>query len=235
VSAFAALAPTGAIRVAVAVGPTVSAVWTCVPEGGTEPEGVTVDLARRIGEIAGLPVRLVKLSSSAEIVATADDGLWDVGFAPADAARRAVVAFGPAYHTGSSTYLVRADSSFLRTADLNRGGARVMGVAGTATLRSAEKAAPVATVTGAATLPEAIAAFAAGEADALALGRASLDALARRMTGVRVLEDDFHTAETAICVPRGNDAALAAATGLMQRMIEDGTAAASLKRHGVAG
>lgn len=234
-SAFSALAPTGAVRVAIAVGPTKSAVWTCVPEGATEPEGVTVDLARRIGELAALPMRLVKLSSSAEIVATVDDGVWDVSFAPADETRRALVAFGPAYHVGASTYLVRAVSDFHRVADLNRAGARVLGVAGTATLRSAEKAAVAAVVAGAATLPEAIAAFESGEADALALGRASLDELARRMAAVRVLEDDFHVAETAICVQRGADAALAAASGLMRRMIDDGTVAASLKRHGLAG
>ncbi len=230
---FAVLAPQGEIRIALAVGPTKSAVWTSVPEGGTEPEGVTVDLARRIGEIAGLPVRLVPLSSSGEIVATADDGIWDLSFAPVDEARRRIVDFGEAYHAGESSYLLRADSPFRRAEELHRPGVRIMGVAETATLRSAEKAASGAEVAGAASLPEAVAAFEAGLCDALALGRLALEDLARRMPGVRIAEGSFHRAETAVAVPKGRPEALAAATELVRRMKAEGTVAASFRRHGM--
>lgn len=230
---LASLAPTGTIRIAIAVGTTRSAVWTSVPDGGSEPEGVTVDLARRIGEISGLPVTLVQLASSAAIVATADDGIWDLSFAPIDATRRALVAVGPAYHVGESSYLVRADSPYRQAGDLHRPGVVVMGVAGTATLRSSEQAAAGATVLGAATLPEATAAFTAGRCDALALGRLALDDLAARMPGTRVTEGNFHVAETAVIVPKGNPAALEVATELMRRLKRDGTVAASFRHHGM--
>ncbi|RQP06003.1 MAG: hypothetical protein D1H97_09920 [Paracoccus sp. BP8] len=231
---FEILAPTGEIRIAIAVGPTKSAVWTRIPEGGTEPEGVTVDLARRIGEITGLPVRLVPLSSSGEIIATADDGIWDLSFTPVDAARREIVDFGPAYHVGESSYLVRETSPFLRAEDLHRPGVRIMGVAETATIRSAQKAAAGAQVTGAAALPQAVAAFEAGECDALALGRLALDDLVRRLPGTRITEGNFHVAETAIAVPKGRPEALAAASELIARMKADGTVADSFRRHGMA-
>ena len=231
---FDSLAPTGRIRIAIAVGTTRSAVWTSIPDGGSEPEGVTVDLARRIGEIAGLPVTLVRLASSAEIVATADDGIWDLSFVPIDATRRALVAVGPAYHVGESSYLVRADSRFTHAADLHRPGVVIVGVAGTATLRSSEQAAAGATVTGAPTLPEATAAFTAGRCDALALGRLALADLAARMPGTRISEGNFHVAETAVIVPTGNPAALAGASELMNRLKRDGTVAASFRRHGMA-
>jgi hypothetical protein len=68
-------------------GTTRSTVWTSLPDSGTEPEGVTIDLAPRIGEIAGLPVILVKLASSAEVVATTEDGTWNLSVVPIDATR----------------------------------------------------------------------------------------------------------------------------------------------------
>lgn len=231
---FDVLAPTGEIRVAIAVGPTKSAVWTRIPEGGTEPEGVTVDLARRIGEIAGLPVRLVQLSSSAQIIATANDGIWDLSFAPVDDARREVVDFGPAYHVGESSYLVRADSTFVQAGDLHRAGVTIMGVDGTATIRSARKAAAGAQVMGTATLPEAVAAFEAGDCDALALGRLALDDLLRRLPGTRITQGNFHIAQTAVAIPKGRPEALAVASELIARMKAEGTVAGSFRRHGMA-
>lgn len=231
---FEVLAPTGEIRVALAVGPTKSAVWTMIPEGGTEPEGVTVDLARRMGEIAGLPVRLVHLDSSAHIIKTANNGIWDVSFTPVDATRRAIVDFGEAFHLGESSYLVRHDSPFARAEDLHRPGVTIIGVEGTATLRSAEKVADGAHIVRAVNLDDAKAAFAAGDGDALALGRLALEDLARRIPGTRITEGNFHVAETAVAVPKGNTQALRAASELVRRMKADGTVAASFRRHDMA-
>lgn len=227
------LAPTGEIRIAIAVGPTKSAVWTMIPDGGAEPEGVTVDLARRIGEITGLPVRLVQLTSSAHIIRTANDGLWDLSFTPVDAARREIVDFGAAFHIGESSYLVREDSPFHQASDLHRPGCRIIGVEGTATLRSVETVANGADLVRAANLVEACAAFGRREGDALALGRLGLNDLARRMPGTRITEGNFHIAETAVAVPKGHAEALAAASALVRRMKADGTVAESFRRHGM--
>lgn len=230
---FDILAPTGAIRIALAVGPTKSAVWTMIPPGGTDPEGVTVDLARRIGQITGLPVELVPLTSSAHIIQTANDGIWDLSFTPVDGPRRAAVDFGTAFHVGESSYLVRDDSPFRRAGDLHRPGVTIIGVDGTATLRSCERVAGGATVIRAATLAQAQDAFVSGQGDALALGRLAIQDLARRLPGTRVTEGNFHVAETAVCVPKGRPGALAAASDLVRRMKADGTVAASFRRHGM--
>lgn len=231
---FEVLAPTGEIRIAVAVGPTKSAVWTSIPAGGTAPEGVTVDLAHRIGEITGLPVRIVALTSSAHIIQTADEDLWDLSFAPVDAERRKIVDFGEAFHVGESSYLVRDDSRFHTAADLHGPGVRIIGVDGTATLRSVERVADGATLIRAANLDEACAAFARGDGEALALGRLGLADLMRRMPGTRITEGNFHIAETAVAVPKGRPEALAAASELVRRMKAEGTVTESFRRHGMA-
>lgn len=233
VTMFRILAPTGAIRIALAVGPAKSAVWTTIPAGATRPEGVTADLARRIGEITGLPVALVALTSSAHIIQTADDDLWDLSFTPVDGPRRAVVDFGEAFHSGESSYLVRADSPFRVAQDLHRPGVTLIGVEGTATLRSAEQVAGGAAIRRAATLTEAQAAFLAGQGEALALGRLALEDLARRLPGTRVTAGNFHVAETAVAVPKGRPEALRLASELIRRMKADGTVAASFRRHGM--
>lgn len=230
---FDQLAPTGEIRIAIAVGPTKSAVWTMVPEGGSDPEGVTVDMARRISEITGLPVRLVALTSSSHIIETADDDIWDLSFAPVDEVRRRSVDFGEGFHRGESTYLVRSDSGFRAAHDLHKSGATIIGVAGTATLRSAEAAANGAEVVGAADLPLACAMFSSGRGDALALGRLALNDLISRLPETRIVEGNFHVAETAVAVPKGKGRAIEAASKLVQNMKDDGTISESFARHGL--
>lgn len=49
-----------------------------------------------MAELTGLAVQLVLLDSSARIIRTADDGIWDLFFAPVDAARRERADFGAA-------------------------------------------------------------------------------------------------------------------------------------------
>jgi polar amino acid transport system substrate-binding protein len=225
------LAPTGEIRVALAVGPTKSAVWTTIPVGASEPEGVTVDLARRIGELTGLQVRFVQLNSSAHIIETANDGIWDISFTPVDGPRREIVDFGEAFHVGESSYLVRAGSAFSKAQDLHRTGVTIIGVEGTATLRSAEKVADGARIVRSTTLTDAAAAFERGEGDALALGRLALEDMARRMPETRVTEGNFHIAETALAVPKGHPEVLRLASELIRKMKAEGTVMASFRRH----
>jgi polar amino acid transport system substrate-binding protein len=227
------LAPTGVIRIAIAVGPTKSAVWTSIPEGGNSPEGVTVDLARRIGEICSLPVELVQLTSSAHIIETANDGIWDLSFTPVDDHRRAIVDFGPAFHVGESSYLVWTESPFVHADDLHKPGVKIIAVAGTATLRTAERKGNGATFIAVDELNKAVAAFAEGRGNAIALSRIALCDLEKRIPGTRITAGNFHEAETAIAVPKNRTEALEAAGRLMSIMKEDGTVARSFERHGM--
>ena len=227
------LAPKGVIRIAVAVGPTKSAVWTSIPEGEASPEGVTVDLARRIGEICSLPVELVQLTSSAHIIETANDDFWDVSFTPVDDHRRAIVDFGPSFHVGESSYLVRRESPFIHANDLHRLGVTIIAVAGTATLRTAERKGNGAAFIAVDDLGKAVAEFAEGKGDAIALSRVALRDLEKRIPGTRITDGNFHEAETAIAVPKGRPDALEAAGRVMAIMKEDGTVARSFERHGM--
>ena len=86
---------------------------------------------------------------------------------------------------------------------------RIVGVRDTATFRASNRASPDSTHTAVAGPADAIEAMLAGNADAIALSRASLGGVAARIPGSRVLDGGFLNSTTAIAVPKGRPAALA--------------------------
>lgn len=231
--ARAALAPAGVLRVGVAVGPAGSAVWTVRDPATGRPRGVTVDLGAAMAERLGVPAAFVEHASSGAVVEAAASGAWDVGFAPVDAERKARVDFGPDYYLGVSTYMVPAGSAIQALADVDRPGVRVLGVESTATIRSARRTLRATTARGVTGLDEAVRLFEAGDVDALALGAESIRGLLARFPGARMLDEHFHAAGTAVCVPPGRPAALAAATALIEALKADGTVRRAFDAHGM--
>lgn len=228
------LAPDGKLKVGIAVGPAGSAVWaTRDPQTG-RPRGVTVDIAGEMSTRFGLPLELVELPSSGEIIKTADEGVWTVSFTPVDAERKTLVDFGPNYALGVSTYMLRAQSGLVSVADVDAQGIRVLGIEGTATLRSARRTLSKTEARGVKGLDEAMALFRDGQVDAIALGRESILSLLPQVPGSRIAEGHFHEAGTAVAVPHGNPDALEAATALIEELKAEGAIRAIFDRHGMA-
>ncbi|MEZ0168727.1 transporter substrate-binding domain-containing protein [Microvirga sp. TS319] len=228
------LAPVGTLRVAVAVGSAVSAVWTTRDAQTGEPRGPTVDLAKLMARRIGVPLTLVECASSGAIIETASSGTWDVSFTPVDAERKKAVDFGPNYFLGESTYMVPAGSAIDSLAEADREGIRVYGVENTATIRSARKSLTRTTVIGLSGLDEALEKFRDGEIDALALGKESLQSLLPQFPGARMLEGHFHAAGTAVAVPKGHTEALKVFSGIIEDLKSDGTVRRIFDAHGMA-
>ncbi|MGG5811223.1 transporter substrate-binding domain-containing protein [Falsiroseomonas sp. CW058] len=232
----AELAPSGTLRVGIGVGPAASAFWALRQPDGS-PRGVTVTLAEEAARRLGLPLQVVAFPSSGAVTeagASAPPG-WDLSFMPVDAERAARVAFGPDYYLSVSTYLVAGNSPLRHADDANRDGVRVGGVAGTTTLRAAQRAHPRATFVATAGLDEMVAKFQAGEVDAVALGRESLESLLPRLSGARIVDGHFHALGTAVAVPRGRPLALAWATAFIEAAKADGTVRRALDGVGIGG
>jgi len=222
------LAPTGKLRVAIAVGPAPSAIYT-IEEGGKR-RGVTIDLSTVLAKKLGVPVEYVPYLGSGEIQAAAATGVWDVTFMPVDEERKKFVDFGNSYHVLQSTYLVAPGSPIKSVAEANKAGVRIAGVKDTATFRASNKASPNATHITLAGVDAAIALMREGKADAIALGRESLGGVATKIPGSRVLDGGFLNSTTAVAVPKGKAAALAyvsefieeaKASGLVRRAFDD--------------
>jgi polar amino acid transport system substrate-binding protein len=222
----AQLTPTGELRVALAMGPAVSATFAVRDPGDGRPRGVTVDLGAELAMRVGVPVRYVEYDNSGAITDAAARGEWDVTFVPVDDERRRRLDFGPAYHLFDSTYLVRADGPLRTLADVDRAGVRVAAIANTTTGRRAAASLTQAKLTTYSSVDELRTLILSGGADAIALSRTSLQSLAQDMPGVRILDEAFHSSSVAVAVPKGHTAALA----YVSAFVEDAKAGGRVRR-----
>ncbi len=228
------LAPGGRLRIGIAVGPAMSALWTERDPATGKARGVTVALGAAIAEAVGLPFAYVEYDSSGKIIEAAALGQWDITFTPVDAERKKHVLFWPNYFLGESTYMVPAGSPIRTLDEVDRAGVRAVGVEGTATIRSARRVAKNVEVLGVLGLNEAMVLFAEGKADAIALGRESLVSLLPKFPGARILDGHFHAAGTAVAVPLDRPAALLVVTRLMEQFKSDGTLRRFFDENGMA-
>src|SRR5262245_25274307 len=129
------LAPTGKLRVAIAVAPAPSALYAIKDDATGQYRGVTVELASAMARKLGVPVEFLPHLASGEIQDSAASGKWDVTFMPVDEERKKFVDFGNAYHLLQSTYLVAPGARLANVDDANAPGVRIGGVANTATFR----------------------------------------------------------------------------------------------------
>lgn len=227
------LAPTGRLRVAVAVGPSPSALWTIRDPASGKAKGVPVELGTALAAKLGVPVEIVEHTSSGEIIAAIDKNTWDVTFVPVDDDRKKVVDFGAPYHLLQSTYLVAPGSTIRTVEEANRASVRIAGVDGTATFRAAVKSAPNATPVTVKSPDEAIAQMNAGKIDAMALSRESLGGIVDKVPGARVLDGGFLNSTTAVAVKKSNPAALAYVTAFIEEAKASGLVRRSLDAMGL--
>lgn len=206
----------------VAVGLAASAVWCVRDADSGEPRGVTVTPAREIARRCLLPLQLVEFASSGDIVANADKAACTLSFLPIDEERRRLLAVGPNYYAGVSTYLARSNE-FRSVEDVDTSGARLAGIAGTATFRSAQKSLWHTTIEAIASLDDAVAKFRNREIDAIALGKESILSLLSDFRDCHAVEGHFQEAGPAVVVPKTHSHALQAATRMIEAMKADGT------------
>lgn len=234
-------APSLAQRDQLAPGPVLRVGVVYAPEGSTffvvrnnagEPLGVTVELAHALGRAIGRQVEFFTVPNSGQVTDALAARDIDVAFMPVDDARRERVNFGPAYFVGENTYLVRGESGIARIEDVDRSGVKVIGIAGTTTIRTSTRLlkntvpAPVASV------DEALAMMRDGRADAFALTHDTLAALAPKVPGARILDGAFHRIDIAVAVPKGRLQALAYVTRWMEDAKASGTVRSAFDRHG---
>jgi polar amino acid transport system substrate-binding protein len=202
------LTATGTLRVGVVAAPAVSPLFVVMGADGA-PRGVTVDLGAALAERLRVPVAYFVAPNTGQLTDATVAGEIDVTFMPADDDRRKKVAFGPAYFIAESTCLVHGHSDFKTNSDLDRTNVRVVGIAHTTTIRSAERLLKSATIVAAPSVGEAMAMLRGGEADAVALSRDSLRPYCREIPGTRILDGSLQTTGVAVAVPRDRPIALA--------------------------
>src|ERR1700727_2357714 len=104
------IAPTGKLRVAIAISPAGGAFWSTKTESGGYA-GVPVDLGKEMAAQLGVSVEYVAYQNSGQITDSAGKGDWDITFLPKDPERETKMSFGPNYEVADATYIVKAGSS----------------------------------------------------------------------------------------------------------------------------
>lgn len=216
------LAPTGKLRVGVAYAPSATPVFVAKDEAGGV-RGVPRDLGDALAKKLGVPVEMTVAATTNELTDAVASGAIDIGFMPADDARRERVNFSPAYFTIESTYLAGAPTDIKTMADVDRAGITVVGINGSTTMRSAARSLKNATVIPAKSIDEALAMLKDGKVQALALTHDSLPKLQKQLPGSRIIDGAFQKVGVAIAVQKDRPAALAFVTSFVDDAKKDGT------------
>src|SRR2546430_12056260 len=216
------IAPTGKLRVAIAISPAGGAFWSTKTESGGYA-GVPVALGKAMADQLGVPVEYVAHNNSGQIVDATSKGTWDVTFLPKDPEREGKMSFGPIYEVAEATYIVKAGSPVTNFATLDQPGIKVAAVNNTTTMRGAIAHLKNAKVTGYQTYDEIFNLLKNGEVDAFALSRDQLNAMAQKIPGTKVLDETFKKTVTAVAVPLNHPLALAFVSKFMTDAISNGT------------
>ncbi|WP_426408810.1 ABC transporter substrate-binding protein [Bradyrhizobium ganzhouense] len=215
------IAPTGKLRVAIAISPAGGAFWSTKTEAGYA--GVPVDLGKDMAAQIGIPVEYVVYQNSGQITDAAGKGSWDVTWLPKDPERETKMMFGPIYEVADATYIVKAGSTVTNFATLDQPGIKVAAVNATTTMRGAVAHLKHAKVMGYQTYDEIFGLLKSGEVDAFALSRDQLNKMAQKIPGTKVLDETFKKTVTAVAVPLAHQQSLAFVTKFMNEAVTNGT------------
>jgi polar amino acid transport system substrate-binding protein len=226
------LAPTGRLRAAINLGNPILA--GTAPDGS--PQGVSIDLARRLAEHVGLPLDLVVFDTAGKSVDAVTREEADFGFFAVDPVRGAGISFSAPYVLIEGAYLVRDGSPLQDNAEVDVAGHTVMVGKGSAYDLHLTRELKAAQILRAPTSPAVVDSFLAENADVAAGVKQQLQADAARIPGLRLLPGRFMVIQQAMGLPKGRGAQ---AAQLLASFVEEakasGFVAQALQRHGIEG
>jgi polar amino acid transport system substrate-binding protein len=225
------LAPGGTLRAAINYGNPLLATR----DASGEPRGVSVDLARELARRLGVPLEMVTYTAAGKVVEGIKSDAWDVGFFAIDPVRAADTDFTAPYLIIEGAYLVPEVSPIRRNEDVDRAGVRVAAARGSAYDLYLTRALKQATLVHAPTSQAVTDTMLAQKLDVAAGVKQQMQADAKRLPGLRLLDGRFMEIRQAMAVPKGRAAGAAYLRNFVEEMKAAGFIAESLRRHGVEG
>lgn len=227
------LAPTGRLRAAINYGNTVLAQKN--PATG-ELAGVSVVLARTLGQRLGVPVDLVGFPAAGMVFDAMEKGVWDVAFMAVEPERAVKIDFSPPYVMIDGTYMVRSEAPYRSVADLDKPGLTIAVATGAAYDLYLSRNLKSAALKRAPTSQAAVEMFLADDRLAAVAGvRQFLVDASRGKPGLRVIEDRYSRIDQAMAVPRGRGAGAAYVRAFIEEMKATGVVRKALDATGQDG
>ncbi len=232
-SARVALAPSGTLRAAINFGnPILANKDAATGLAG----GVSVDLAHELGKRLRVPVELVLYESAGKVVDGLKAGEWDIGFFAIDPVRATEIDFTPAYLVIEGAYLVSNESALSVNAEVDQDGVRVVVGRGSAYDLYLTRELKRAKLVRAPTSPSVVDLMNSGKFEVAAGVKQQLEADARRLPGVRLLDGRFMVINQAMATPKGRDmSGVTYLRAFIEEMKSSGFVARSLQQHEIEG
>ena len=231
-TASAELAPTGTLRAAINFGNPVLA--TKDPETG-EPRGVSVDLARELAKRLGVPSALVTYTAAGKVVADARANAWDIAFVAIDPARAVDMDYTAPYVLIEGAYAVPRGSVIRTNAEVDRAGNRVVVAAGSAYDLFLSRELKQAQIVRTATSQAPVATMMVEHYEVAAGVKQQLEADAKRIPDVRLLDGRFMVIRQAMATPTGRAEGARYLAEFVEEMKASEFVADALRRSGVDG
>jgi polar amino acid transport system substrate-binding protein len=184
----AQLAPGGTLRAAINYGNPLLATR----DANGDPRGVSVDLARELARRLGVPLEPVIYTAAGKVVEGIRAGAWDVGFFAIDPVRAADTDFTAPYLIIEGAYLVPEASPITRNEEVDRAGVRVAAAKGSAYDLYLTRSLKQATLVHAPTSQAVTDTLLAQKLDVAAGVKQQMQADARRLPGLRLLDGRCH-------------------------------------------
>lgn len=230
---LAAFTPTGRLRASINLGNPILA--NTDPATGA-PGGVSVDLARALAQRLGVDIELVVFDTAGKSVQAVTDEKADIGFFAVDPLRGAGIAFTAPYVLIEGCYLVRDGSPLRANDEVDRAGLRVVVGQGSAYDLHLTRELRHAAIVRAPSSPAVVDTFIAQQADVAAGVKQQLEADAKRLGGLRLLDGRFMVIQQAMGTPKARGPAAAKfLAAFVEQMKASGFVASALARHGIHG
>lgn len=227
------IAPKGVLRASINLG---NPVLANAGNSGSDPRGISVELARALAGRLGLALQPIVVESAGKSVDLVAKGAADIGFFALDPLRAAQIRFTAAYVWIQGCYLVQNNAQIHAIEEVDRPGRRVVVGKGSAYDLYLTRELKRATIERAKTSPTVVDEFLRVGADVAAGVRQQLEADTERFPGLRLLPGNFMVIEQAMGIPsERSDAALAFVRQFVEDMKADGFIDRALKRHGISG
>jgi len=228
----AELAPTGKLRAAINFG---NPILAKKDAASGEASGVSVDLARELGRRLGVPVELVTFTAAGRVTDAARSNIWDIAFVAIDPVRGADMDYSAAYVVIEGAYLVPQGSAIRSNAEVDRKGQRVVVARGSAYDLYLSREFKNAQIVRVPTSPEVTDAMVAQKIEVAAGVKQQLEADAKRVAGVRLLDGRFMVINQAMAAPKGRANGVRFVSDFVEEMKSSGFVADALRRHGIQG
>ncbi len=229
----AAFAPTGKLRASINTG---NAILAAADPAGAGAKGVSVDLARELAGRLGVELELVIFKTARESVDAVATEHADIGFFAIDPKRGEQIAFTAPYVHIEGTYLVRQDSPITHMDQVDRKDIRVTVGKGSAYDLFLTRELKQAMIEHAPSSPTVVDTFMATQSDVAAGVRQQLEADAKRLGSLRVLDGHFMVIRQAMGMPKSRSPeAIAYLCDFIEEMKSNGTVQTALKNHQIQG